>query len=46
MFDTTCVDPDNWMVEKLESVCEEVAEEKPVEESVPTEEKTKEASEE
>lgn len=27
MFDTTCVDPDNWMVEKFESVCEEVAEE-------------------
>jgi hypothetical protein len=27
MFDTTCVDPDNWMVEKFESECEEVAEE-------------------
>ena len=27
MFDTTCVDPDNWMVEKFDSECEEVAQE-------------------
>ena len=27
MFDTTCVDPDNWNIENFESVCEEVTEE-------------------